>query len=98
MREFWAGFLCASVGIVAGGVALPYLGLLVARKVREWKRTPAFPPGNPILRKVVSYESCLELHLECGHEYEFEVGIPAVVPCPKCTKEVESLKKMAGEK
>jgi hypothetical protein len=103
VTEFWAGFFfCASIGIIAGPVAIPYLGLLMARKLREWSRTPEEKEGAnrpaPLLRKVVSFESSLELHLECGHEYELEVGVPAFLPCPKCTKEVESLKKMAGEK
>lgn len=55
MTEFWAGFFYASLGIIAGAVAIPYLGLLVARKLREWSRTPEEKEGAnrpaPLLRK-----------------------------------------------
>jgi hypothetical protein len=50
------------------------------------------------MRKVVHSEASFSVHLECGHEYEFDVGCPSVLPCPQCTREVEHLKKMAGEK
>jgi hypothetical protein len=85
--SYWLGFLSGAVAI-AGGLAIPYLGLLVARKAGGWRLTRRFPSGSPLLRKVVGSDTSMEVHLECGHEYELELGCPPMLPCPKCTQEV----------
>lgn len=90
----------AIVGI-AGGIILAAM-LFVPVWLHERKRRTAIQKkeASEVWRRVLNVENGghFEIGLSCGHTVELRIGLPRELMCPDCAREIEQLKKMAGER